>query len=264
VAGSVANPQSLNRYAYVRNDPSNLADPLGLVIATGYSQTNSCLLDNFWVPMVLCEMMYGGAGGSRHPIHVGGDELPGGPAVSYTPVIPSPPPGYEECIGAALREVIANAEGTNGPNGYGLLVYGTVVRHRNTNPEFAYLIGTRFTAAAPFVIQHPENLSGHPGIFVDTGGPLPSSAFGRYQITWTTARDFGFNDFSPSGQNSAANRIMQDVGMIGPAVGGNFARAMQNGNRTWTSLPGGREQRRTMADAASIYRNAINTLPECQ
>ncbi len=30
VAGSVADPQSLNRYAYVRNDALNLIDPLGL------------------------------------------------------------------------------------------------------------------------------------------------------------------------------------------------------------------------------------------
>ena len=30
IAGSPADPQSLNRYAYVRNDPTNLIDPLGL------------------------------------------------------------------------------------------------------------------------------------------------------------------------------------------------------------------------------------------
>jgi RHS repeat-associated protein len=30
LAGSIANPQSLNRYAYVLNDPANLFDPLGL------------------------------------------------------------------------------------------------------------------------------------------------------------------------------------------------------------------------------------------
>ena len=30
LAGSFANPQSLNRYAYVLNDPTNLVDPLGL------------------------------------------------------------------------------------------------------------------------------------------------------------------------------------------------------------------------------------------
>jgi len=33
LAGSVANPQSLNRYAYVANDPVNLVDPLGLLMA---------------------------------------------------------------------------------------------------------------------------------------------------------------------------------------------------------------------------------------
>jgi RHS repeat-associated protein len=32
LAGSIANPQSLNRYAYVQNDPINLVDPLGLEI----------------------------------------------------------------------------------------------------------------------------------------------------------------------------------------------------------------------------------------
>ncbi len=32
LGGSLADPQSLNRYAYVRNDPVNLIDPLGLVI----------------------------------------------------------------------------------------------------------------------------------------------------------------------------------------------------------------------------------------
>jgi RHS repeat-associated protein len=30
IAGSLGDPQSLNRYAYVSNDPANLADPLGL------------------------------------------------------------------------------------------------------------------------------------------------------------------------------------------------------------------------------------------
>ena len=30
LAGTIANPQSLNRYAYVQNDPVNLIDPLGL------------------------------------------------------------------------------------------------------------------------------------------------------------------------------------------------------------------------------------------
>jgi uncharacterized protein RhaS with RHS repeats len=32
LAGSIANPQSLNRYGYVMNDPGNLIDPLGLAV----------------------------------------------------------------------------------------------------------------------------------------------------------------------------------------------------------------------------------------
>jgi hypothetical protein len=32
---SLANPQSLNRYAYVQNDPVNFVDPLGLNLSSG-------------------------------------------------------------------------------------------------------------------------------------------------------------------------------------------------------------------------------------
>ena len=32
LAGTISNPQSLNRYAYVQNDPINLVDPLGLSV----------------------------------------------------------------------------------------------------------------------------------------------------------------------------------------------------------------------------------------
>jgi len=34
LAGSILNPQSLNRYAYVLNNPTNFIDPLGLVVQT--------------------------------------------------------------------------------------------------------------------------------------------------------------------------------------------------------------------------------------
>jgi RHS repeat-associated protein len=37
VAGSIYNPQSLNRYAYVLNNPTNLIDPLGLIPPTSVS-----------------------------------------------------------------------------------------------------------------------------------------------------------------------------------------------------------------------------------
>jgi RHS repeat-associated protein len=53
VAGSIADPQSLNRYSYVVNDPINLFDPLGLDICTKKDKDGKiivypCPPDNPW------------------------------------------------------------------------------------------------------------------------------------------------------------------------------------------------------------------------
>src|SRR5579859_7844807 len=40
LAGDVTNPQSLNRYAYVLNNPTNLVDPLGLCDDGAISSAN--------------------------------------------------------------------------------------------------------------------------------------------------------------------------------------------------------------------------------
>ena len=62
ISGSAADPQSLNRYAYVRNDPANAADPLGLVtdkegplgwliyLGLGLQGRHQCLLDGVEMP----------------------------------------------------------------------------------------------------------------------------------------------------------------------------------------------------------------------
>jgi len=60
IAGSITDPQSLNRYAYVRNDPVNLTDPLGLeptfLDPTLYDMTDyagNCVLNGISVPCSL-------------------------------------------------------------------------------------------------------------------------------------------------------------------------------------------------------------------
>jgi RHS repeat-associated protein len=42
IAGSILDPQSLNRYAYVRNDPVNMVDPLGLYVSESGTSMDVC------------------------------------------------------------------------------------------------------------------------------------------------------------------------------------------------------------------------------
>src|SRR5947209_1039032 len=46
IAGSISNPQSLNRYAYVVNDPCNLTDPLGLQPGCSFNSLLKNLIRN--------------------------------------------------------------------------------------------------------------------------------------------------------------------------------------------------------------------------
>ncbi len=69
IAGSSSDPQSLNRYAYVRNDPVDFVDPLGLLIPICYVSPETgqlwCPGDRFFLDWVLCA--YGGICGDRNP-----------------------------------------------------------------------------------------------------------------------------------------------------------------------------------------------------
>jgi RHS repeat-associated protein len=134
----------------------------------------------------------------------------------------------------ALQEVIAAAEGTNGPNGYGLLVYGTVT---STPEAFKSIVGMTFSPNSPFTIDNPSALGGHPGIQVGS-----TSAFGRYQIERRTAANYGFTDFSPRGQDNAPETLMGVRNMVVPAMDGDLTKALTNGNPEWTSLPGGSQE----------------------
>ena len=105
----------------------------------------------------------------------------------------------------------------------------------------------------------PEQLPGHPNLFV---GSLNSTAFGRYQITHTTAMNYGFTDFSPRGQDASAEVLMGVRNMVVPAMNGDIMQALRNGNREWTSLPGGSQQNISV-DPVSVFNQALRTLPDC-
>jgi hypothetical protein len=158
------------------------------------------------------------------------------------------------CVSSALRSVIARGEGTGGQpgGGYGTLVRGTVIR---TPAQFRNLIGTRNAQ-----IANPGALTGHPNILVQVQPGLNSTAFGRYQIIAGTARANGFNDFSPAGQDAAANTLMQGRGMINLALAGNIQQAIRAGGSIWASLPGSPYGQPTisMNTALTTYNQAVS------
>jgi RHS repeat-associated protein len=101
VAGSLADPQSLNRYAYVLNDPINLADPSGLNISCG--DTVTCTIDTtppadthsgFYRVVDVLWMMYAefapGWFAAQGPARVNGN--PGDLSKLIGPPKPPPPP----------------------------------------------------------------------------------------------------------------------------------------------------------------------------
>ena len=244
--GSISDPQSLNRYSYVRSDPVDFADPSGLLetcSGVGEIGLTGC------VPIVFPPIDY-----PRNPPDPRGGGDPGilGGELARSKQ-PPPPPGYKQCIQEALQEVIAATEGTGSDpnNGYGTNVRGTIT---NAPPAFAFLIGSR-----NIVIMDPEQLPGHPNLFV---GSLNSTAFGRYQITHTTAMNYGFTDFSPRGQDASAEVLMGVRNMVVPAMNGDIMQALRNGNREWTSLPGGSQQNISV-DPVSVFNQALRTLPDC-
>jgi hypothetical protein len=75
LGGDVTNPQSLNRYACVMNNPTTFVDPLGLLIHCPFGQTNnqcnvpyvSGFTPNFLTPFITWFWGGGGGGGSTPP-----------------------------------------------------------------------------------------------------------------------------------------------------------------------------------------------------
>ena len=283
--GSATDPQSLNHYGYTENDPVNAADPSGLMMITpnpswflgfggggfgdDWNEFNVFAIPSggpgsYWTDgfCVGCEPSLGMLSGQDYA----GNLLAG--IVPPSNPNPPPPPGYKKCITEALEAVLAAGEGTASAagGGYGLVVYGTVM---SAPASFSSLVGQTFGASNPLTIDNPEALNGNPRIYVAVTPNAPpsqwSSAFGRYQITNTTANYFGFTDFSPAGQDAAAAAMLNSYDAVGPAMQGNLQQALWN-MWPWASMPDSPLPGNSMSFGAaqSIYNNAIATLPDCQ
>jgi RHS repeat-associated protein len=265
--GTTSDPQSLNRYAYVENNPVNLVDPFGEYAQ--YHDDTEPWMDpgsySTWEP----DIMIGGGSGSSGP---------GGGNVFNVPTKqPPPPPGYKQCIEAALREVLAKGEMPPGEaDPYNLLVDGHRIAdvHDPDNNPWRIFIGQ---ASNGFHLD-PQYVNGHPGVFVQVHAGDPqqnwSSAFGRYQIVYKTSVKLGFTDFSPAGQDAAANTMLNAARAVAPAMAGvdplnpsdrNFARAIGRMG-DWASMPGSRlpGPKISMQTAFDTFEAALNGgVPEC-
>lgn len=266
--GSSANPQSLNHYSYAANDPTNLVDPSGLYIGV----PSGCY-SIYPVPggpgVMICNNGGGGGGGTPDRTTLGAPDIggwgpPSLPNLGPTPQ-PPPPPGYEDCIVAALEAMIAHNEGMDNKvnSGYGVLVQGTIT---GTPDGMESLIGQSFTGQAYLSMENPEHLSPDDGFMVHVGGSLYSSAFGRFQITMPTAKRLGMTSMSPTAQRSAVRTLMDEKGMIEDAMKGQIAQAIWDGNGVWASLPDSpyNQHPKGWEETIGAFRNALNALPECQ
>jgi RHS repeat-associated protein len=269
IGGNPSNPQSWNRYSYVLNDPINLNDPEGK-----YCQYLAN--DGFGIESVdynSTQDECDSTGGVWVPDPPEAPDL-GNPNFGPAPDLgqngqPAAPPGYQDCITAALEQVLATGEGTANAQdgGYGLLVYGTIMSAHGNNIQY---IGQTYTPNNPFLIDNPQDIvGGNPQIYVGVHPNDPprtwTSAFGRYQITYSTAQAFGFTDFSPAGQDAAAATMLNYYDAVQPAMQGDFQQAVWN-MWAWQSMPdsslGGNQI--SMQTATAVFQDALNTLPECQ
>jgi RHS repeat-associated protein len=258
ISDSTSDPQSLNRYAYVRNGPTNSADPLGLFLV---------FIPQSPPPIIVFDPTINGTVGPK------GDYPHSGNGRSVvTPLAPPrqppPPPGYQKCIEGALEEVLASGETPDEPDdGYGTLVGGSVASISNpTMIGMGAFMGMR---SGHLSMLSLSQLSGNPGLYVQVhAGDTPdkwSSAFGRYQITNTLAKQFKMTDWTPSGQDDAVARMLEYYDAVRPAMEGNFKQAVWNMFK-WASMPdsplsGGK---RSMEAAYQTFLDALQYLPECQ
>jgi muramidase (phage lysozyme) len=133
----------------------------------------------------------------------------------------------------AFLDMIAFAEGTDGPDGYRMLFGGGLF----------------------------DSFADHPRLVVRRSG-YASSAAGRYQIlrrTWDDVqRVLKLPDFSPGSQDVAAVFLLRRRGALSHVLAGRFDRAVDASRKEWASLPGagyGQPERR-LADLRDRYRAA--------
>lgn len=106
-----------------------------------------------------------------------------------------------------------------------------------------------------------DSFAKHPCIIV---AETNSSAAGAYQITCSTWKALqaaiSLPDFTPPNQDKGALLLLKWNGAYNLIIAGNFQGAITKCVKTWTSLPGGSQPKKTVAQAKSVYQSAGGSL----
>lgn len=86
-----------------------------------------------------------------------------------------------------------------------------------------------------------ESLSKHPNVVGIVTKDGKSTAFGRYQITYSTYKDVaskvGVTDMSPQSQDKLAVYLLNRAGGLSDILAGNFTKGISKARNVWVSFP---------------------------
>ncbi|MBD3795382.1 MAG: glycoside hydrolase family 104 protein [Epsilonproteobacteria bacterium] len=113
-----------------------------------------------------------------------------------------------------------------------------------------------------------NDLSRHPNIVGIRTKYGPSTAFGRYQITYQTFQDFakklGIKDMSPRNQDRIAVAIMASHGALNDIVKGDFGAGIQKLGGRWASLPSSKYGQPKKSWADIVKKLSSKSLPNIE
>lgn len=110
-----------------------------------------------------------------------------------------------------------------------------------------------------------SDFSRHPNTPVTKWGKT-STAAGAYQFLYSTwlgmQAKLSLSDFSPISQDKAFVEKLRERGIFDLIAAGRITEALERRGTysEWSSLPGGRHQRKTLAEATNIFQQSGGTI----